>query len=81
RRTAGGDRLVVGVPAACRTVPGSERIVGYLVNTLAVSVEFTEGMRFGELIDRTSAALTAALARQELPFDEVVDALGVARHT
>lgn len=81
RRTSSGDSVVVGVPSACRTRRETERMVGYLVNTLAVRMEFTEAMRFGELVDRTSKALSEALARQELPFDEVVDALAPERGT
>jgi non-ribosomal peptide synthetase component F len=78
RRTGGVDEAVVGVPVACRNRPGTEGLIGYLVNTVALRVRFTEGMRFHELIARTDEVLAEALTNQELPFADAVD--GLARH-
>lgn len=76
RRTGGGaDEAVVGVPVACRTRPGTEDLIGYLVNTVALRMRFTEDMRFHELVARTDEALAEALTHQELPFTDVVEGL------
>lgn len=77
RRTGGVDEAVVGVPVACRNRPGTEEMIGYLVNTVALRVRFAEGMSFRELIARTDEALAEALTHQELPFADAVE--GVAR--
>ncbi|MEU5578458.1 amino acid adenylation domain-containing protein [Streptomyces huasconensis] len=74
-RTGGGDDIVVGVVMACRNRPGTEDVIGYLANTVPVRVRFAEGMRFGELIARTDAALTEALTHQELPLADMVESL------
>lgn len=79
RRTAGGvDEAVVGVPVAGRTRPGSEDLIGYLVNTVAVRVRFDDQMSFRELVRRTDETMAQALTRQELPFADVVDGLARA---
>ncbi|MDQ0988762.1 amino acid adenylation domain-containing protein [Streptomyces sp. V2I9] len=75
RRTAGTDEAVIGVPAACRNRPGTEDLIGYLVNTLALRMPFTAGMSFGDLIARTDQALAHALSHQDLPYSDVVEAL------
>lgn len=75
-RTAGVDEAVVGVPVACRNRPGTENLIGYLANTVALRMHFTEGMRFRELIARTDEVLSEALTNQDLPFADALE--GVA---
>ncbi|WP_422769195.1 amino acid adenylation domain-containing protein [Plantactinospora sp. WMMC1484] len=72
RMSGGVDDVVVGVPVAGRARPGTEDLVGYLVNTVPLRMRFTPGMRFRELVERTDAALAEALSRQDLPFTEMV---------
>lgn len=60
---------------ACRNRPGTEDLIGYLANTVAVRMRFTEGMRFGELVSRTDETLAQALTNQELPFTDTVEGL------
>ncbi|MFC4851901.1 amino acid adenylation domain-containing protein [Actinophytocola glycyrrhizae] len=74
-RVGGTDDLVVGVPVACRNRPGTEDLIGYLVNTVALRLRFTEGMRFSELVARVGEALSEALSHQELPFVDVVEGM------
>jgi amino acid adenylation domain-containing protein len=78
RRTGGVEETVVGVPMACRNRPGTEELIGYLVNTVPVRMRFTQGMSFRGLIARTDEALAGALTHQELPFAEMVGELSRA---
>jgi amino acid adenylation domain-containing protein len=73
RMSGGADDVVVGVPMAARVRPGTEDLVGYLVNTVPLRMRFTPGMRFRELVERTDAVLAEALSRQDLPFAEMVN--------
>lgn len=75
RMTGGTDDVVVGVPMAGRVRPGTEDLIGYLVNTVPLRMRFTPGMRFRELVERTDAALAEALSRQDLPFAEMAGGL------
>jgi len=73
------DQIIVGVPVACRSLPETESVVGYFANTLPLRISFAPDMRFSDLIEQAARQLAAALANQELPFDQIVDALGSAR--
>ncbi|MFC6841592.1 non-ribosomal peptide synthetase [Xanthomonas theicola] len=70
------DQLVIGVPVACRSLPETEGVVGFFANTLPLRMTFTSQMRFSDLVEQTAERLAAALAHQELPFDEIVEAQG-----
>jgi non-ribosomal peptide synthetase component F len=77
RRTTGTDDLVVGVPVACRNRPGTENIIGYLVNTVAVRTRLAGTMSFRDVVAGADAAMAEALTNQELPFADAVD--GISR--
>jgi amino acid adenylation domain-containing protein len=72
-RAIGTDELVVGLPVACRNRPGTEHIIGYLVNTVAVRTRLTRTMSFRDVVADVDAAMTEALTNQDLPFADVAD--------
>jgi hypothetical protein len=78
-RQAGQDQIVVGVPVAGRCFSESDTIVGCLTNTVALRMQFRDGIRFVDLAAETSRLLGEALSNQELPFDHVVDAIAAPR--
>lgn len=69
------DRIVIGVPAACRMLPADQATVGYFANTLPIVVDAGRQRSFGDLVAHVAGRLSEALAHQELPFDEIVDLL------
>ncbi|WP_171013971.1 non-ribosomal peptide synthetase [Chitinivorax sp. B] len=71
--------LVVGVPIVCRDVPGSEDVIGPLLNTLAIRVDSAEATDFVELLRRTTQAFRFARDRRSVAFDDVVDAVNPPR--
>ncbi|WP_197087767.1 non-ribosomal peptide synthetase [Micromonospora sp. HK10] len=71
RRWAGEDDQVIGVPLGTRTVPGTEHLVGFLVNTAAIRITASAQATFTDLVRATRAAITHAVANQEVPFDVV----------
>lgn len=74
RRATGTDDLVIGVPVACRNRPGTENLIGYLVNTVALRAQLAGTQSFRDVIADADAAMAEALTNQELPFADVVDA-------
>lgn len=80
-RYNGEDRVVVGVPVANRPHPEWEPVVGYFANSLAVPVDVSGSPSLGELLTRVRTASVEALSHQNVPFDLVVEALGVRRHS
>jgi amino acid adenylation domain-containing protein len=71
RHGAGLD-LVVGAPVANRSHPGTEGLIGFLVNTLPLRGDLAGDPGFGELVERSREACLGALARQDLPFERLV---------
>lgn len=74
-RHAGTNDVAVAVPVANRAAPGSERIVGSLVNTLVLRTTFDERTTFLELLDRVRDECIGALMHQDYPFERLVEAL------
>jgi amino acid adenylation domain-containing protein len=73
-RWSGAEDLSVGTPVAGRSVE-TEALVGYFVNTLVLRTRVDAGMTFRELILRARETAFGAFARQELPFDRLVEEL------
>ncbi len=78
-RYAGVDDLLVGTPVAGRTHEALEGLVGFFVNTLVLRAELSEDMPFAELLARTREAALAAHLHADLPFERLVEAMGVER--
>ena len=78
-RLSAQDDVVVGTPIANRTHVELENIVGFFSNTVALRISLAGNPSFSEVIRRTREAALGAYAYQELPFDEVVQALRVPR--
>ncbi|KWO78487.1 hypothetical protein WM31_32015 [Burkholderia ubonensis] len=78
-RATSDARICVGVPAANRERAETAGLIGFFVNTLAIDVDVTPGDGFAALVARTQRALVDAQMHQDVPFEQVVDALGVPR--
>ncbi|TCO54854.1 condensation domain-containing protein [Actinocrispum wychmicini] len=72
--TGTGD-LVIGVPFANRLRPGSERVVGCLVNMLPVRVRVPVGSSGADVLDAVLQAMLAAHADQEIALETIVEHL------
>ncbi|WP_203854785.1 non-ribosomal peptide synthetase, partial [Dactylosporangium siamense] len=75
RRYSGQDDIVVGTPFAGRNRAEVEDIVGFFVNSLALRVDLSGDPTFAELVDRVRRAALGAYAHQDVPFEQVVDAV------
>ncbi|AKJ04231.1 amino acid adenylation domain-containing protein [Archangium gephyra] len=75
RRYTGQDELVVGSPTAGRTRPELTRLVGYLVNPVALRASIPSGTTFRELIAQTRSTVLEALEHQDMPFPRLVEEL------
>ncbi|HYO54523.1 non-ribosomal peptide synthetase [Archangium sp.] len=75
RRYTGQEELVVGSPSAGRTRPEQTRLVGYLVNPVALRASLPQGTTFRELISHVRSTVLDALEHQDLPFARLVEQL------
>mgnify|MGYP000889424858 FL=1 len=75
-RLGGSADVVIGAPVAGRGDRALDDLVGMFVNTVALPVTVDPAAGFGALVERVRDADLAAFAHTDVPFEEVVDALG-----
>jgi amino acid adenylation domain-containing protein/FkbH-like protein/non-ribosomal peptide synthase protein (TIGR01720 family) len=73
------EDIVIGVPVAGRTHDSLEEIIGCFVNTLAIRSAVDDEAPFTKHLQKTRGKILEALAHQDLPFDYLVNELGLAR--
>ncbi|MEQ1568116.1 MAG: amino acid adenylation domain-containing protein, partial [Myxococcota bacterium] len=78
-RYTGGRDLSVGTPVASRLRPELEPLIGFFVNLLVLRVDLGGRPTFREVVGRARAAALDAFAHQEVPFEQVVEAVGAER--
>ena len=70
---------MIGTPVAKRTRAEIEGLIGFFVNTLALRVDGRASADGAELLPRREAQCSAAQEHQDLPFEQVVEAVQPAR--
>src|SRR6266487_4657829 len=74
-RYAGLEDVVAGTPVANRNSAETEGLIGFFVNTLVLRADLAGDPPFTELLGRVRAMALGAYAHQDLPFEQLVDAL------
>lgn len=78
-RIASQPAVTIGVAASGRNRVETDHLIGFLVNTLAVPVSLSNHPTGRELIEESKANMEAVLNDQDLPFEILVEHLGVER--
>ena len=73
------DDLAIGSPVAGRISPDVEGMVGMFVNLLTIRLQLDRDPTFAELLLRTRGTVVDAIAHGELPFEQLVGELDLAR--
>ncbi|MFD0634335.1 amino acid adenylation domain-containing protein [Catenulispora yoronensis] len=74
-RYAGQDDIMVGTPVANRNRAETEDLIGFFVNTLVLRADLHGDPTFAELLARVRAVSLGAYDHQDLPFEQLVEAL------
>ncbi|MBN9683565.1 MULTISPECIES: non-ribosomal peptide synthetase [unclassified Corallococcus] len=74
-RHSGQDDVVIGTPIAGRGQREVENLIGFFTNTLALRVDASGAESFRALLGRVREACLGAYAHQDMPFEQLVDAL------
>ncbi|HYG63278.1 MAG TPA: amino acid adenylation domain-containing protein [Thermoanaerobaculia bacterium] len=75
----GATDLVVGTDVAGRDRHETEGLIGFFINQLPLGADVTGDPTLRELLGRAREMALEAYAYQDLPFDQLVDALRVER--
>src|SRR5258707_12247 len=79
-RYSGQEDLVVGTVVANRSNESIEPLIGYLANTLALRMDLSCPLSFRELLSSIRAITLDAYTHQDVPFEQLVDALQLERN-
>jgi len=79
-RLSGQTDVVIGTPVANRQRREVENLIGFFINTLALRLRFDERPSVASLLAQVRETTVAAFAHQELPFEQVVEALQPERN-
>lgn len=80
-RYSGQDVICIGTPVAGRNRKELEALIGFFVNTLTLKVDLVDVSSFSNLVDRVQSTVKEALAHQDVPFEQLLNALDVERNT
>ena len=79
-RYSGQDDLRVGVPIANRNRREVEGLIGFFVNTQVLRTQLNAQTSVAELLGAVKETALGAQAHQELPFEQLVEALKLERN-
>ncbi|WP_455827934.1 non-ribosomal peptide synthase/polyketide synthase [Pseudomonas kilonensis] len=74
-RYSGQEEIRVGVPIANRNRSETERLIGFFVNTQVLKADIHGQMSVEQLLQQTRQRALEAQAHQDLPFEQLVEAL------
>jgi len=78
-RWSGQDDLVIGFPSAGRSRHELEPLIGMFVNTVPIRLQISANATFASLLAQVKTRTVDALSNQDVPFEKLVDELGVER--
>ncbi|HXR66839.1 MAG TPA: condensation domain-containing protein, partial [Ktedonobacteraceae bacterium] len=78
-RYTGQEDICVGTPVSGRTEEAFQESLGFFVNTLVLRGHFNAQLSFRELLQQVRETALNAYEHQEVPFDQIVEALQLER--
>jgi amino acid adenylation domain-containing protein/non-ribosomal peptide synthase protein (TIGR01720 family) len=79
QRYLGQDDLVIGSLVAGRTRVETEQLIGCFANPLPLRMRLADDQTLREVVRQARDTVSTALDHQDVPFDRLIDALGLGR--
>jgi len=79
-RYSGQSDICIGTPIANRNRSETEDLVGFFVNTLVLRTQVDPALDFRGLLEQVRRHTLDAYAHQDVPFEQLVEALRPERH-
>jgi amino acid adenylation domain-containing protein len=79
-RYTGQEDICIGTPVANRVQGVTESLMGFFVNTLALRDDLSGDPSFGTLLQRVKSTALEAYARQDTPFEKIVEEVAGERN-
>lgn len=79
-RYSGQTDILIGTPIASRNRTELEGLIGFFVNTLVLRTRLDDSPTFSALLARVRDMALDAYVHQDLPFEQLVEALNPVRH-
>jgi len=74
------DDLIIGTVVSGRTCRDIEQLIGFFVNTLALRIDLKGDPIVEQVMERVRAMTLQGYAHQDIPFDQIVDAIQPERN-
>ncbi len=78
-RYAGKEDIAIGSPIAGRSRKEVENLIGFFVNTLVLRTQVARNLTIQQLMRRVRETALGAYSHQDIPFEQLIDALKVVR--
>ncbi|WP_158250797.1 non-ribosomal peptide synthetase, partial [Xanthomonas albilineans] len=78
-RLSGQDQVVIGTPVANRTRSELEALIGFFVNAQALRIDLRGAPTVADLLAQVRSTALAAQDHQDVPFEQVIEALNPER--
>jgi thioesterase domain-containing protein len=76
---SGQHDVLIGIPLSGRTMAETESLIGLFVNTIVLRTSISGDPQFIEILRQVREDLLNAMSHQEVPFEQIVDDVGVPR--
>jgi surfactin family lipopeptide synthetase A len=74
-RYSGQEDILVGSITAGRNHPGTEKLLGFFLNTIILRTDLSGNPTFRELLDRVRTTAVGALSNDNVPLDQILKEL------
>lgn len=78
-RYSSQEDICVGTPVANRPHSELENLIGFFVNTLPIRANINPSKKFSEFLEQIQKNALAAFANPDIPFEKIIDDLGLDR--